>query len=73
MAGKGEDSNTTTTDDNISLNEVNWLNLDTLLYRYLFFFFSKNEAFSIEKQKLSLQGNEKNRKSRKLAEIKRKK
>lgn len=30
MANKGEDSNTTT-DDNISLNEVNWLNLDVRL------------------------------------------
>lgn len=40
MTNKGEDSNTTT-DDNISLNEVNWLNLDlhalfsTLHFRYV--------------------------------------
>lgn len=37
MTNKGEDSNTTT-DDNISLNEVNWLNLDlcTLFSSYIF-------------------------------------
>lgn len=49
MANKGEDSNTTT-DDNISLNEVNWLNLD-LLFRFVTFRKRNNKIIIVTPEK----------------------